>query len=123
MELTHQWCKGKSISLSRPSIPINTRKLVFNALVRPHLDYCSVVWHACSSKLKDRVESIQNYGMRVILGKPPRTPNSSLRTELGLTTLEQRREDWYKSTAASSKLHPSICKNYSQRTLNIVAEK
>ncbi len=76
-----------------PSIPINTRKLLFNALVRPHLDYCSVVWHACSSKLTDRVESIQNYGMRVILGKPPRTPSSPLRSQLGWTTLEQRREE------------------------------
>ncbi len=31
--------------------------------------------------------------MRVILGKPPRTPSSSLRSELGWTTLEQRREE------------------------------
>ena len=110
-----------------PSIPINTRKLLFNALVRPHLDYCSVVWHACSNKLKDRVESIQNYGMRVILGKPPRTPSSPLRSELGWTTLEQRREELmlvqvHRSIIKTAPID-STCKNYSQRTPNTVADK
>ena len=33
---------------------------------------------------------MQNYGMRLILSKPPRTPSEQLREELGWKTLEER---------------------------------
>ena len=36
-------------TLSRifPALPISTRMMLFNALVIPHLDFCSSVWHQC----------------------------------------------------------------------------
>ena len=81
-----------TIKRSSSFLPINTRKLLFNSLVRPHLDYCSVVWHSCNSTISKRIERIQNYGMRVILGKPPHTSSSPLRDQLGWTTLQERRQ-------------------------------
>ncbi|XP_064405938.1 uncharacterized protein LOC135350976 [Halichondria panicea] len=81
-----------TIKRSSSFLPSNTRKLLFNSLVRPHLDYCSVVWHSCNSTISKRIERIQNYGMRVILGKPPRTSSSPLRDQLGWTTLQERRQ-------------------------------
>ena len=83
-----------SIRRSTNFLPVPTRKLLFNALVRPYLDYCSVVWHSCNSTTSQRMERIQNYGMRVILGKPPRTPSSPLRQQLNWTTLHQRRHNF-----------------------------
>ena len=59
-------------------LPVLTRKIFFSSLVLPHLDYCSVVWHSCNSSISQKVEQIQNYGMRVILGKPPLTHSSPL---------------------------------------------
>ena len=38
------------------------------------------------------LERVQNYGMRLILSKSPRTHSEELRQELGWTTLERRRE-------------------------------
>ena len=51
-------------------LPVDTKKKMQN-----HLDYCCVVWQECSLELQRKVESIQNYGMRLILSKPARTPS------------------------------------------------
>ena len=39
--------------------------MLYNALVLPYADYCSVVWHPCSSRLSRSLERVQNLGMRV----------------------------------------------------------
>ena len=76
----------------RNVLPSRTKKQLCNALVLPHLDYCSVVWQECSRELRQMLERVQNYGMRLILSKPPRTHSEELRQELGWMTLERRRE-------------------------------
>ena len=75
----------------RDVLPPKTKKQIYNGLVQPHLDYCSVVWQECSRELRRSLERVQNYGMRLILSKPPRTPSEQLREELGWKTLEERR--------------------------------
>ena len=45
-------------------------------------------WNSCSTNLSQSIERVQNYGMRVILNKPPRTPSALLRN---WRTLHQRR--------------------------------
>ena len=52
-------------------LPPNIKKKVYNALVLPHLDYCSVVWQECIKDLRMKIERVQNYGMRIILSQPP----------------------------------------------------
>jgi len=66
----------------------------YNALVLPYLDYCSVVWQECSQCFRQKLERVQNYGMRItgILSRPPRTHSDDLRKELNWTTLEARRK-------------------------------
>ena len=76
----------------RDMLPPSTKKKLYNALVLPHLDYCSVVWQECSEGLRQKLERVQNYGMRLILSKPPRTPSAGLREELQWLSLEKRRE-------------------------------
>ena len=65
--------------------------LLYQAFVLPHVDYCSVVWNHCGVILRDHVERIQKYALRIIHGKPPRTSSEPLRRALGWTTLEKRR--------------------------------
>ena len=55
------------------------------------MDYCSIVWNHCGVMLRDRVERIQKYALRIIHGKPPRTSSEPLLRALGWTTLEKRR--------------------------------
>ena len=73
------------------SLPVKLKLQLYNALVLPHTDYCSVIWTDCSQLLQTKTEGIQNFGMRVIFGKPPRTPSHDLRTILKWNTLQTRR--------------------------------
>ena len=54
-----------------------TKKQIYNA---PYLDYCSVVWQECSQCLRQKLERVQNYGMRIILSENPYSDD--LRKEL-----------------------------------------
>ena len=56
-------------------LPVKIRKMLYNSLVLPHLDYCSTVWHSCNQTLFHSLERSQNYAMRVIL----RSATSELR--------------------------------------------
>ena len=66
----------------RDVLPVDTKTKLYNAFVLPHLDYCCVLWYECSKELQHRVDQIQNYGMRLILSKPPGTPSEGLRQKL-----------------------------------------
>ena len=66
----------------RDVLPVITKRRIYNAMVLPHLDYCSVVWQECTMELRKKVERIQNYGMRLILSKPAGTPSDGLRQKL-----------------------------------------
>ena len=52
-------------------LPSTTKNQLYNALVLPHMDYCSVLWQECSRELRQKLERVQNYGMRLILSQPP----------------------------------------------------
>ena len=72
-------------------LPSRTKKQIYNALVLPYLDYCSVLWQECLQCLRQKLERVQNYGMRIILSRPPRIHCDDLHKELNWTTLEARR--------------------------------
>ena len=74
-----------------PALPVSMRILLYSALVLPHLDFCSSVWHHCGETLTRRIEKIQNYAMRLITSSPPRTSSDELREKLSWMTLRDRR--------------------------------
>ena len=94
MKTVRQKCLAGLATIRRASayLPSSTQRLLYNALVLPYLDYCSVVWHSCTKASSDRVERVQNYAMRVILKRPPRTNSESPRNDLGWTILHRRCE-------------------------------
>ena len=40
---------------------------VYNSLIKPHFDYCSLVWDGLSDQLSDKLQKLQNRAARVIL--------------------------------------------------------
>ena len=72
--------------------PVDPKTKLYDAFVLPHLDYCFALWHECSKELQCRVDRIQNYGMRLIFSKPPRTPSERLRQKLKWPHLGKQRD-------------------------------
>ena len=56
-------------------VDIDTRKLFFNAHIKPHIDYASVVWDWCSDVLKKRLNSLHERAVKLIL------PDTTLTTD------------------------------------------
>ena len=73
-------------------LPFAVRKKLYCALIQPHTDYCSVVWDHLTVEQENKVEAIQNAGMRLILGAPRTATGTEMRQKLGWTTLAQRRK-------------------------------
>ena len=75
----------------RKVLPIALQRKLFQAFVLPHADYRAVVWQKCTKELQIKVEMILNYGVRLILSQPPRTPSGEMRRTLHWMPLERRR--------------------------------
>ena len=71
-------------------LPQNIGRLLYQAFVLPHVDYCSLVWNHCGVMLRDCVERIQKYTLRIIHGQLPKTSSEPLQRALGWRTLEKR---------------------------------
>ena len=64
-------CKKISSALGalkrlRPFIPKETAIQIYNALIVPHLVYCSPVWDCLSGYLSDKLQKLQNRAARLI---------------------------------------------------------
>ena len=92
---TDKFCMAKLAVIRRSSchLPQKVRALLYQAFVPPHTDYCSVVWNDCGAILRQRVERIQNYALRMILLKPLLSRTEPMRASLGWPTPETRRQN------------------------------
>ena len=87
-------CLGKIAAIRRVStyLPGHIRRTLYLSCVLPHLEYCSVVWNNCGAGLTSRLERVQNYALRLILNKPPRSSTEEMWSQLSLHTLSCRRK-------------------------------
>ena len=44
-----------------PLFSQSTAVLVYNSLIQPHFDYCSLVWDGLSDQLSDKLQKLQNH--------------------------------------------------------------
>ena len=73
-----------SLNSSKNFIPIKTRKNIYNALVRSHLDFGVLSWsNALPGKLK-RITGIQKKCIRSVAGKDFRSHTDPLYKKLGI---------------------------------------
>ena len=66
VQSVRKWCFAGLAKLRslKDVLPPDIKKKVYNALVLPHSDYCSVVWQECTKDLRMKIERVQNYGMK-----------------------------------------------------------
>ena len=68
-------CKKISSALGlikriRDFVPFYTLLNIFNGLVKPQFDYCSLVWDCCSTGLAEKLQKLQNRAARILLSAP-----------------------------------------------------
>ena len=55
-----------ALKLVRPFISKDVAIEIYNALISPHFDYCSLVWDCMRGYLSDKLQKLQNRATRVI---------------------------------------------------------
>ena len=47
-------------------IPMNAKLRIYKTAVLPHLTYCSLVWHFCRASDRNKLERINERGLRIV---------------------------------------------------------
>ena len=50
----------------RKLIPLQTKLQIYKSAVLPYFNYCSLVWHFCKAGYRDKLERINERGLRVV---------------------------------------------------------
>ena len=75
----------------KPFVSIITLAYLYQALVQPRFDYCSMVWGNCGKTLKVMLQRLQNRAARVISGDSYEVRSLDILSKLNWKTLEERR--------------------------------
>ena len=93
--------------ISNRGVNLSARRLLLLSVVRPTLEYGSEVWEGQAAAL----ESVMLGGAKRILGCSSKTCNEAVRGDMGLETLQGRRDKsklkvWYKLASMSEDRYP-----------------
>ena len=93
---TNNVCKTVSrrvflLSKIKYIVDIDTGKLFFNAHIKPHIDYASVVWDGCGDVLKKRLSSLHRKAVNLILPDTTLTTDRKLK-EVRIMSLQKQPE-------------------------------
>jgi hypothetical protein len=96
--------------ISNRDINLSARRLLLLAVVRPTLEYGGEVWEGNKAQAAS-LESVMLGGAKRILGCSSRTCNEAVRGDMGLETLQSRRDKaklkwWYKVVNMSEDRYP-----------------
>ena len=75
----------------KPFVPTFNLISVYQSIVEPYFDYCSIVWDDISDHLTDKLQILQNRAARVITGADYRMHISELLSKLGWSSLKEKR--------------------------------
>ena len=81
----------RHIARTRHILLLRSRKLLSEALVTPHYNYCFVIYDGCSKKAKIDLQRNQNYAAKALLGRRKFSSVSNARRELKWLPLRTRR--------------------------------
>ena len=102
-------------------IPLECRKLYYNAYILPVMDYCDTIWGNCTKYNINRIVKLQKRAARIILNMSFDSPSDPLFKKLKWLTFPQRITyhkaiQVYKSLNNLSPSDDLICLHYSIAT-------
>ena len=71
-------------------VPQQTLISVYNAIILPHFDYCSLVWDNCYNYSLEKLQKLQNRAARVITGKSYEVRSNDIPRDLNWQPLMER---------------------------------
>ena len=71
-------------------LDVNLKKMLYNSMVLPHLNYCSNVWSTTDQKHLNVLERLQRRAAKIIIGVPKRTPTTEVYKRVKWLPLKQR---------------------------------
>ena len=74
----------------KPFVPIFSLLNIYQSIVEPYFDYCSIVWNDIGDNLADKLQKLQNRAARVINGADYLTPTKAILNKLGWFNLKER---------------------------------
>ncbi len=77
-------------------LPLSALVLIYNSLIQPHFDYCSVIWDNLAGGLGQKLQRMQNRAARIITGSDYYTRSSEILRSLNWINLEDRRAIQFK---------------------------
>ena len=80
-----------AIKLIKPYVPKKCLSQVYDALVQPYFDYCSLVWQNCKLELQSKLQKLQNRAARIITGDNWEIRSKDVLNKLNWLPLNQRR--------------------------------
>ena len=78
------------LSKIKKYLNLESRQLFYSGYILPLIDYCCVVWGACSNEELNRILKLQKRTARLILDQDPIAPSEHLFKQLGWMSIEQR---------------------------------
>ena len=84
-------CIG-TLKRSRSFVPFETLLCIYNTLVQPHFDYCSVVWGNCNKSLSIKLQKLQNRAARILTSSSYDANADDLFVKLGWQKLNLQRD-------------------------------
>ena len=81
-----------ALKRSRPYVPQNTLQSIYNSLIQPHFDYCSIVWGHCNATLANKLQILQNRAARIFTFSQYDSSSGPLLDQLGWKRLDTQRQ-------------------------------
>lgn len=101
-------------------ITFDLRKMVYNAIIQPHYDYCSTLYINCEKQQIDQMQKLQNRAMRYILKCDYRTSQDFMLKTLNWMSVSQRIK--YNVLILVFKMKNNIVPNYLENKIRYTNE-
>ena len=72
-------------------LPQSLLLLYLKSYILPHFDYCDVVWAGCTQKDSHWLETLLNFGCKIVLCRCRASSSATALRDLGLTTLLEKK--------------------------------
>ena len=81
----------------KPLLSRSTLVLIYNSLIQPHFDYCTIVWDNLGKGLGQKLQRLQNRAARITTESDYNVRSPDILTLISWTNLETRRTQQFKT--------------------------